>query len=64
MKTRLSNAFRRTKTPLSMLASALLGVFIVFAYLHFDPQSGKYTDADIKRIADERIAEATPPPPI
>jgi len=64
MKTRLSNIYRRTKTPLSMLASALLGVAIVFAYLHFDPQSGKYTDADIKRIADKQIAEATPPPPI
>src|SRR3954454_11261305 len=64
MKTRLANIYRRTRTPLSMLASALLGVFIVFAYLHFDPQSGKYTDADIKRIADERIAEATPPPAI
>src|SRR3954468_16614412 len=64
MKTRLSNALRRTKTPLSMLASAMLGVAIVFVYLHFDPQSGKYSDADIQRIADKRIAEATPPPPI
>ena len=64
MKTRLTNGYRRTKQPLSMLASALLGVAIVLGYLHFNPQSGKYTDADIQRIADQRIAEATPPPPI
>lgn len=64
MKSRIGNAFQRIKTPLSMLASALLGVALVLAYLHFAPPEGKYSDADIARIADARIEEATPPPPI
>jgi S1-C subfamily serine protease len=64
MKERFSRAFNRSKTPMGMLASALLGVAIVLGYLHFDPQEGRYTDTDIQRIADQRIAEATPPPPI
>ena len=64
MRNRISNAYNRTRAPLGMLASALLGMALVLVYLHFEPQSGRYTDADIQRIADERIAEATPPPPI
>jgi S1-C subfamily serine protease len=47
-----------------MTTSALLGVFIVLAYLHFNPPTGKYNDQKIAAIADKRIEEAPAPPPI
>ncbi len=34
------------------------------AYLEFNPQPGRYTDADIQRLADERITQITPTPPL
>src|SRR4051794_13860024 len=60
----LRRIFNRIRTPLTMVGSALLGVFLVFAYLHFDPPSGKYSDRDIAAIADKRISEAPAPPPL
>ena len=52
------------RLPLTALLGALLGVAILLAYLELNPQSGRYTDADIQRLADERIAEITPTAPL
>src|SRR5947199_388492 len=60
----LGRFYNRIKTPLTVLGSALLGVFIVLAYLHFDPPSGKYNDRQIADIANKQIAQAPAPPPI
>jgi S1-C subfamily serine protease len=61
MARRLLNSAR---LPLTALAGGLLGVAVLLAYLHFDPQPGRYSDADIQRLADERISEITPTPPL
>jgi S1-C subfamily serine protease len=37
---------------------------LTLVYLQLDPQEGRYTDGDIQRLADERIAEITPTPPL
>jgi len=50
--------------PLTALGGALLAVILVLLYLKLDPQDGRYSDADIQRLADERIAEITPTPPL
>jgi S1-C subfamily serine protease len=52
------------RLPLTALGGALLAVVLVLVYLKVDPQEGRYTDADIQRLADERIAEITPTPPL
>jgi S1-C subfamily serine protease len=49
---------------LTALFGALLGVAVVLVYLELNPQAGRYTDADIQRLADERIQEITPTPPL
>ncbi|HWC30115.1 MAG TPA: trypsin-like peptidase domain-containing protein [Dehalococcoidia bacterium] len=60
MKRYLSSA----RLPLTALGGALLAVALVLVYLKVDPQDGRYSDADIQRLADERIAEITPTPPL
>lgn len=52
------------RLPLTALTGALLGILAVFVYLQVDPQPGRYSDADIQRLADERISEITPTPPL
>lgn len=52
------------RLPLTALAGALLGILAVFVYLQVDPQPGRYSDSDIQRLADERISEITPTPPL
>ena len=52
------------RLPLTALGGALLAVILVLLYLKLDPQEGRYSDADIQRLADERIAEITPTPPL
>jgi S1-C subfamily serine protease len=52
------------KAPLTALVGALIGVAVMFAYLQFSPPEGRYSDADIQRLADERIAQITPTPPL
>jgi S1-C subfamily serine protease len=39
-------------------------VLIILVYLQFNPQAGKYTDADILRLAQERVDAITPSPPL
>ncbi len=60
--------FRRflhlARFPLTALAGGLLAVAAVLAYLEVEPQPGRYTDADIERLADERISQITPTPPL
>jgi len=53
----------RSRTPLTALGGALLGVAIVLAFLQLSPPSGRYDDADIKRLAGQQMEEATPTPP-
>lgn len=52
------------RLPLTALLGALLGVAILLGYLELNPQPGRYSDADIQRLADERISEITPTPPL
>lgn len=54
----------RLRTPLTLLGGAVLGILVMLLYLDINPPEGKYDDADIARIADERINEITPTPPI
>jgi S1-C subfamily serine protease len=61
MVLRLLNSAR---LPLTAIGGALLGVAIVLAYLELNPQPGRYTDTDIQRLADDRIAEITPTAPL
>jgi S1-C subfamily serine protease len=55
---------KSARLPFTALLGALLGVALILAYLHLDPQPGRYSDADIQRLADERIAEITPTAPL
>jgi S1-C subfamily serine protease len=55
---------QQLRLPLTALAGALLGVLLVLLYLELDPQSGRYNDDDIKRLADEQIEQITPTPPV
>jgi S1-C subfamily serine protease len=54
----------RLRTPLTLLGGAVLGIVVMLLYLQYNPPEGKYNDADIARIADDRIKEITPTPPI
>ena len=50
--------------PLTAFAGGLLGVVVLLAYLDLNPQDGRYTDADIRRLADDRISQITPTVPL
>ena len=54
----------RYRSPLTALGGAILGVAIMVVVLALNPPGGKYTDADIERIANERIEKITPSPPV
>jgi S1-C subfamily serine protease len=54
----------RSHTPLTALGGALVAIVLVLAYLQLDPPDGRYSDDDIKRLADERIEAITPTPPV
>jgi len=54
----------RYRTTLTTLGSALLGMLLVLVYLQVNPQDGRYSDADIRRLAQERIDSITPVPPL
>ncbi|HLF79251.1 MAG TPA: trypsin-like peptidase domain-containing protein [Dehalococcoidia bacterium] len=53
----------RTRTPLTALGGALLGVVLILGYFAINPPDGRYSDSDIKRLAGERLDEVTPTPP-
>jgi S1-C subfamily serine protease len=61
---RVRRFLERQKTPLTAVGGALLGVVLVLAYLSFSPPDGRYSDADIQRLAQERIDAITPSPPV
>src|SRR5687768_12520488 len=54
----------RLRTPLTVLGGAFLGIALMFTYLQFNPPEGQYSDADIRRLADEQITQVEPTPPI
>jgi S1-C subfamily serine protease len=54
----------RLRTPLTILGGAVLGIAVMFLYLELNPPAGRYDDRDIQKLADERISEITPTPPI
>src|SRR5690242_9074935 len=58
------NYVGRLRTPLTALGGALLAVVLVFGYLQLNPPGGKYSDADIQRLAQEKIDAITPTPPV
>ena len=53
----------RYHTPLTVVGGAVLGVAIVLLYLELKPPQGRFTDADARRVAQERIDAITPAPP-
>lgn len=55
---------QRYRTALTAIGGALLGVVVILTYLTVNPPSGRYSDAAIKRLADERIQAITPTPPV
>jgi S1-C subfamily serine protease len=50
--------------PLTALIGGALSVGVLLFYLELNPQPGRYNDTDIQRLADERISEITPTPPL
>ena len=54
---------QRSRTPLTALGGAFLAVIVMLVYLQVNPQSGRYSATDIRRLADERIKAITPTPP-
>lgn len=54
----------RLALPLTLLGGAALGVALMLLYLELQPPAGRYTDEDIRRLAQEQIASITPAPPV
>ncbi len=54
----------RYKTPLTALGGAVVAVAVMLAYMAINPPEGRYGDADIRRLAQERIDAITPSPPV
>lgn len=52
------------KYPALIIAGALLGAFVVIGYLRLNPPAGTINQAAIEKIAQEQIANATPPPQV
>ena len=50
--------------PLAVLGGALLGVVIMLVYLQVRPPAGRFSEDDVRRIAQEQIASITPTPPV
>jgi S1-C subfamily serine protease len=53
----------RIRTPLAIASGCVLTFALMLLYLRLDPQPGRYKDSDIKRLAAETQAQATPTPP-
>jgi S1-C subfamily serine protease len=53
---------QRLQLPLAALGGCALALVVMFGYLKLDPQEGKYSDDDIRQLAQERIDEITPEP--
>jgi S1-C subfamily serine protease len=60
----LRNLSTRLGPALTALAGALVALVLTFAFLQLNPPGGRYDDADIQRLADERIEQITPTPPL
>ncbi|HLF71572.1 MAG TPA: trypsin-like peptidase domain-containing protein [Dehalococcoidia bacterium] len=58
------NWLHGTRTVATALGGALIAVVIMLAYLKLEPPGGKYNDAQIQALADERIKAVTPSPPV
>ena len=54
----------RIRPYLPIIGGAVLGVLIMLLYLQLNPPGGRFSDADIGRIADEHIQAVTPSPPV
>src|SRR5687767_13609211 len=54
----------RSRLPLSALGGAAIAVVFMLLFLTLNPPGGKYSDADIQRLAQERVDSITPTPPI
>jgi len=54
----------RSRTPLTLAGGSLLGLALVLLYLQLNPPSGRYSDADIQRLAQQRIDAIAPTPPL
>jgi len=50
--------------PALLVGGALLGALLVIVYLRVNPPEGTLDQRRIEQIAQEQIAQATPPPPI
>jgi S1-C subfamily serine protease len=52
------------KIPLTALAGAIVAIGVMLIYLEIEPPGGRYSDADIRALADEQIENITPAPPV
>ena len=60
----VKNLLQRYRTPLTALGGAAAAVFVMLVYLSLNPPDGRYSDTDIRRLAQERIDAITPSPPV
>jgi S1-C subfamily serine protease len=58
------NLGARFSTAITALIGACIALVLLLVYLQVNPPAGQYNDADIQRLADQRIEAITPSPPI
>ena len=61
---KLQRVLDRLHTPLTVIGGGLLGILLLLAYLEISPPAGRYSDADIRGLAQERVDAITPAPPL
>jgi len=54
----------RSRSALPVLGGAAIAIVFMLLFLTLNPPGGKYTDADIQRLAQERVDAITPTPPL
>jgi S1-C subfamily serine protease len=54
----------RYRTALTAAGGAAVAIVLMLIYLSINPPEGRYSDADIRRLAQERIDAITPSPPL
>ena len=55
---------QRHQATLTTLGGAAAAVVVMLLYLQLNPPGGRYSDADIQKLADQRIEAITPTPPL
>ncbi len=64
MVQRILSRLRPSASAVSALGGAAIAIVFMIGFLALNPPGGKYTDADIQRLAQERVDSITPTPPL